>query len=135
MLIFNEKNWFTLIEVIVSVWILTISVFWIYKLIAWNNNLVYNKNIELKSVWLLKTIKQCIDHNNETTPWLYYIDLWVDNKSCGQINTETKNYIDNIEYIIETELLSDSMDNYYNWRISIKNWITKPLEENYLQKK
>ncbi len=135
MLIFNEKKWFTLIEVIVSVWILTISVFWIYKLIAWNNNLVYNKNIELKSVWLLKTIKQCINHNNEITPWLYYIDLWVDYKSCGQINTETKNYIDSIEYIIETELLSDSMDNYYNWRIMIENWITKPLEENYLQKK
>lgn len=86
---FTNKNWFSLIEVVVATSILTIWVFSIYKLI-WNNlNLISNANTQKTIHIIEKSLIECLKYFNvDTLSWSYNINykfsinFWDDLNSC-----------------------------------------------------
>ena len=59
-----KKNipWFTLIEVIIATWIITIAVFWVYKLISENTKIISNSTNYTQSILLFPVLEQCIEN-------------------------------------------------------------------------
>jgi prepilin-type N-terminal cleavage/methylation domain-containing protein len=89
---------FTLIELIVATSILSITVFWIYKLIWENSKVVTNSNIITKTALLFPVVEACIDN---LSPGFESgsIFIWTENdgyKYCLQENIP--NEIDWIKY-------------------------------------
>lgn len=74
-----DKKAFSLIEVVVATWILSIAVFWVYKMIWENNKIINNSNNFLNKTALFPVLETCIEQSGETT-WTIYIDLWTDLK-------------------------------------------------------
>lgn len=80
----NKSNkWFSIIEVVVSSIILSLSVFWIYKLIAENNKILNNSNNYLDANILITNISNCIENiwfdtlkasNFDTQTWSFYFE-------------------------------------------------------------
>ncbi len=95
----KNKKWFSMIEVIVATFIISISIFWIYKLIAENTKIVEKSNINLTTQSLFLVLENCIE--NSSGSW--YLNLWTDLKSCNFQNTEVENNIDWINYILKAE--------------------------------
>jgi len=57
----KNKKWFSLIEIIVATSILSICIFWVYRLIAENGKLIQNSWNYLQGEILIGNIKECID--------------------------------------------------------------------------
>ncbi len=57
----NNKA-FSLIEVIIAATILSITVFWVYKLIGENSKLIANKDVFVERNILLNDMKECIEN-------------------------------------------------------------------------
>lgn len=138
-----KKNidWFSLIEVIVATSILTIAVFWIFKLISENSKILANSQNYIQANLLLQPTKECLDYlfksqwldylKNLTTP--IYIDLLDNNSLCLVWNSSTRNILDDIEYVIYLEKY-DEWINFINWKINIKNDSINTISIEYLQK-
>lgn len=135
----NLKNcWFTLIEIIIATTILTISVFWVYKLIWENTKLISNFDSFKKSESLFTGLEQCINNlwfeNFKLSKEVNYnFNFWADNNSCltWSIN---KVYFDNIDYNLIWNI-TDSWSNFINWNLEVfseNNW---KLTKNYIQLK
>lgn len=78
-----NKRAFSIIEVVVSSIILSLSVFWIYKLIAENNKILNNSNNYLDANILITNISNCIENiwfdtlkasNFDTQTWSFYFE-------------------------------------------------------------
>jgi len=127
-----NNKWFTLIEVIVATGILAISVFWVYKLIWENSKIIENSNNYLNTTLLFPVIENCIENSWINAP--RYFDLGNNLKDCNASSNEVINDIDNIWYILYSEII----ENTSTWRI----WETSVISEFtwtntwiYIQKK
>lgn len=112
------KKWFTLIEVLISTSILTIAVFWVYKMISENNKIINNSNnyITLNNLNLI--LNNCIENTWFLTySWSYstweiiYYNIWQNYNLCGTDSTFTWFTIDWIEYNMYTEIMTKNIDN------------------------
>jgi prepilin-type N-terminal cleavage/methylation domain-containing protein len=97
---FNSKA-FSLIELVVATSILTIAVFWVYKLIWESMKLVTNSNISTKTALLFPVVETCVKHLDLKTD--SYIFIWDDYKTCEKSDNSKINKIDNIDYIFEVK--------------------------------
>lgn len=137
----NSYSAFSLIEVIVATSILTIAVFWIFKLIWENSKIIAQSQNYIQWNLLLQPTKECLNYllkdngivnmKNETIPiyldlnnFIWPCNIWVD----SDINT-----IDNIDYIIYIEK-NNEWDDFIDWKINITSDVISPLYFNYLQK-
>ena len=132
----KNRNWFTIIEIIIATSILTISVFWVYKLISENNKMINNSNIYLNTSMMIPLIENCIKNKNPTawtsTANKYYFDLWNNYKNCNTVLSETINTIDNIDYILSAEWLDKHIWKIRN--INIFSDITWNIKSRFIQK-
>ena len=129
------KKAFSLIEVVVATSIITISVFWVYKLISENTKIINNSWNLLRANSLFPNIKECINYiNNDFTLINWYswnIYFWDSLTWCSLTSTWINN-IDNIEYIINTSIVW-TWSNYTTWKINIKSDNTIDLKQFYRQ--
>lgn len=84
----QNKQGFSILEVLIASIILTISVFWIYKLIWENIKIIERSDKYNQSLFLSENIKQCIDniwfqsfYSNVSTD--YNFNLGVSGSSCS----------------------------------------------------
>lgn len=126
----KKKKAFSLIEIIVSIWIISVTIFWIYKLIWENNKIIANSNIFLIQNLLYDNAKECLNWENFDN---IFIDFWDDLKSCNFSNSEKITKIDNIEYIIQAKS-QKSWTKVIFWKINIESnilwkWWEKTFKE------
>jgi prepilin-type N-terminal cleavage/methylation domain-containing protein len=112
----TNKKAFTLIELIVATSILTITVFWIYRLIWENTKIITNSNIKTKTALLFPIVEVCIENlglENSST-----IFIWEDYKSCSK--EDKPNKIDGIQYEFYAEKKNEN-----EWEIKITSdyWV------------
>jgi prepilin-type N-terminal cleavage/methylation domain-containing protein len=137
----NNSNAFSLIEVIVATSILTIAVFWVFKLIWENSKILSHSQNYIQANLLLQPSKECLDYllkdngiNNMKSEILpMYLDLSNFTGVCSIWNNLTVNIVDNIGYSIYIEKNSEWVD-YIDWKINIVSELINPLYFNYLQK-
>lgn len=72
-----SNSWFSIIEVVISSIILSLSVFWIYKLIAENNKIIDNSNNYLDANILLTNLTSCIEN------------IWFDSFKSSDFTSQT----------------------------------------------
>jgi len=134
----KDNNWFTLSEILISISILSIVIFWILKMINENKKLITNNNNVSNMYNILLNTKECINYfwyssfiNNSAT-W-YSINFW-NNNSCETgaidekiINLNWKDY--NTNLYIKKELEQIKFEIEINW-----NWIWK-IKDTYIIKK
>lgn len=128
-----DKKAFSLIEVVVATWILSIAVFWVYKMIWENNKIINNSNNFLNKTALFPVLETCIEQSGETT-WTIYIDLWTDLKWCDTNSSEIINKIDNIEYVLKAEM-KNNLSKTRVWETSIFSNFSWTSSWIYIQKK
>lgn len=129
------NKWFSLIEVIIATSILTISVFWVYKLIWENSKIINNSTNNIQLNYIFPLIYECID--NIIFPsyniWdNYKINFWTNGNECIIGNNIYK--IDNIEYETNISIL-ETWVNYTKWEIIIDNSQSKAMTWTFTQKK
>lgn len=133
----RKNDWFSLIEVIVATSIITISVFWVYKLISENTKIINKSlnNIQVNNMYFIA--KECIENvwfnNYNKSVWQeYYFNFWNNLNECNTWITDDKIIIDNLEYVIKANI-NDYWTDYINWIISIENPEIKTLTWSYKQ--
>lgn len=83
---------FSLIEVIVSTIILTIWVFWVYKLIGNNMALLGKNEVQLTMKTLNKNFQECLTNKYDSiTVGDFSMNFWIDNMWC-ELNEFQENY-------------------------------------------
>lgn len=107
------KKAFSLLEVIIATWILTITVFGIYKIIWENSKIVANSNNYLNQNILFENVKECLKWENFSEK--KFLDFWNDLKKCNFSTTEKIFQIDWIDYLISIETIDK------NWKIIINS--------------
>lgn len=131
------SRWFSLIEVIVATSILTIAVFWVFKLIAENSKILANSNNFMQANFLLQPTKECLNNiwlaqlRLETSP--VYLDLWTSWTDCLIGSNNSLLILDNIEYQIYAEKIENWID-YIDWNIIISSSNNWEINLIYLQK-
>jgi len=132
----KNKNAFSLIEVVIATSIITITVFWVYKLIWENTKIITNSSNYLQNNTLFPIIKECLEEKwfssfDSLNDWdKYYIYLWNNLTKCQ--NIESWSLIDNIEYRINSTILSRT-SKYINWELYVKSDETKAFTWFYKQ--
>lgn len=132
----NKNNWFSIIETIVATSILTIAVFWVYKLIAENNKIITNSWNYLNSYSLISTLTECIENiwfnNYDRSIWkIYEFNFWENIDKCILWNTYNIN-IDNIEYGLKWKIINSS-DFFIDWQLEIESSQAKTITWSYKQ--
>jgi prepilin-type N-terminal cleavage/methylation domain-containing protein len=135
----KNKKAFTLIEVIIASAILSITVFWVYKLIWENSKLINNSDNYLQLNSLFPAFEECIknkwyssfsgDLENSTKK----INFW-NNLNWCEIWNSNNVVIDNIEFFLETKIISKK-NNYIDFELKIEwDWIAIEKKEFRLYK-
>ena len=139
----NHKNmkscskiyWFSLTEVIVATSILTLTIFWVYKLLGENLRLIWNTS-SLSTIALLENnAKECLKYFWYSSPWTigqkYSINFWVNNIFCqtGSFDPHYTTFswvsLDSKTYFISTQIKSEDVSGR-NWEIEIfEEWVGK----------
>jgi hypothetical protein len=139
----NSKSGFSIIEVVVSSIILSLSVFWIYKLIAENNKLINNSNNFLDANILLTNSITCLEN------------IWFDNLKSSSFNTTTRSLyfensltgkcltwtydtsytftwvkLNNLDYYLYW-IITSSWSNYLDWNLWVYNESVWKIEKNW----
>ena len=111
----SNKKAFSLIEVITSAIILSIAVFWVFKLIWENQKLINNSEKYKTATSLFIPFKECIKNIYDWTTIsnTFYISL----NNCTSATTETWIILDNIEYILYW-----SWTTWNNFILEIESW-------------
>ncbi|PZM85008.1 hypothetical protein DLH72_02515 [Candidatus Gracilibacteria bacterium] len=113
----KKKKAFSLIEIIVSIGIISVTIFGIYKLIGENNKIIANSNIFLIQNLLYDNAKECLNGENFDN---IFIDFGDDLKSCNFSNSEKITKIDNVEYIIQAKSQKSGTKVIF-WKINIES--------------
>lgn len=132
-----SKKAFTLIEIIVATSILTIAVFWVFKLI-WENNKIMSTSQNIKnSHFLLQPMSECLQ-----SIWIpqlqsesdeIYIDLWVNKNQCSIGDSNSVVELNNLEYQLLAEKKIDNWDSIV-WDLKISDWVNKDIVVEFFQK-
>lgn len=117
---------FSLLETIVATWIISITLFWIYKIIWENNKIISNSNNFLTQNILYEVSKECLKW--EKFIQKKFLNFWENLKNCNFTDNEKITKIDNIEYIISTENMGE------NWKIIVESNILWKWEEKIFPK-
>jgi len=119
--------WFTLIEVIIASAILSITVFWVYKLIWENSKLINNSDNYLQLNNLFLNLEECIkskktDYYTESINSTKKYDFWINLNWCNN-NSYTWVLIDNINYYLKSKITWTWAD-YIDFELEIEwEWI------------
>lgn len=119
--------WFTLIEVIIASAILSIAVFWVYKLIWENSKLISNSDNYLIMNNLFINTEECIKSKKSyfelQASWsVENINFWSDLLDCKTWATNWME-INNLEYLINTKI-TWTWSNFRNFNIKISaDWV------------
>jgi len=130
----KNKKAFTLIEIIIATWILSIAVFWVYKLIWENSKLINNSDNYLQLNNLFLNLEECIKSKKNDIKiknnWdIVKINFWNDLKWCNISTTDNKVEINNIDYFLNAEI-NDKQNNYIDLELSIEwDWIWKEKKD------
>ncbi len=132
MLKHSQKKAFSLIEVIIAASILSVTVFWVYKLIWENSKLINNSWNYLQLNNLFPALQECIKSrwfSSYTQPVLTTVNFnfWNTLNWC-EIGTATEVIIDNIEFTLEWTIQTKTAD-YIDWELSIEwEWVWKETQ-------
>lgn len=129
---YNKKA-FSLIEILVATSILSVAVFWVYKMIWENNKIINNSNKYLNKTLFFPIIENCIE-KSWITSGVNYLDIWINYKQCDMSNSIIVNKIDNIEYIFIAELRSN-LTSTRVWDIIITDDFSWTSSWVFIQKK
>jgi prepilin-type N-terminal cleavage/methylation domain-containing protein len=129
------KEAFTLIEVLIATSILTIAVFWVYKLIWENTKIINNSDNYLQANTLFPSITECIENIwFENFKWMtqniYEFHFWPSNTWCFTGSSITT--LDNIDYQLWWNITS-SWAEYIEWNITVESDEIGTLTETYKQ--
>jgi hypothetical protein len=128
------KKWFSLIEVVIATSIISITVFWVYKLIWENTKIITNSTNYLQVTSLFPVMEECIENKINNFPLAIWTnkDFYLDSNlnDCQLINSWT--IIDNITYYLSAKVM-ESWNNYNKWQISIWSDEVKTKTWIYLQ--
>jgi len=132
---------FSLIEVIVATSILTIAVFWVFKLIWENSKIIAESQNYIQANLLLQPSKECLDYILKENDLNYmssnlsgsYLDLNNFSGPCSIWTDNSINTLDNIDYSIYIEKNTEWID-YIDWKINISSDVINPITFDYLQK-
>lgn len=132
----KNKYAFSLIEVIIATAIISVTVFWVYKLIWENTKIISNSWNYLQLYSLFPVIEWCIENLNSNftwTIWIYYFYLGNNIQSCEYNSSWT--IIDNIEYKLSWEITSTWIS-FTDWKLIISSdevktqtWIYKQIKK------
>ncbi len=124
----KNKKAFSLIEIIIASSILSITVFWVYKLISENYKLINNSENYLQINNLFLVFQECIKNKNYTTfsgdtlNEKRKFNFWTDLKWC-EIVTSSWVILNNIEYYLSSET-TGTWINYIDFELKIEwDWI------------
>ena len=128
----SRKKAFSLIEVIVAGIILTISVFWVFKLIWENEKLINNSHNHKTTYSLFFPFEECLENiwydliknmNN------FSINFWNNLKSC-ELWVSNIISIDSIEYNLNWEIIHNEVNKFLDLKLNIITDYSK-IEQNY----
>lgn len=111
----KKNKAFSLIEVVMATFILSVAVFGIYKLIAENTKIINNSDEYTKASFLFAVVENCIENTDYKT---WYLDLWIDLKECNFNPTEKINTIDNVDYTLKYENNIISVSSDFIWTLT-----------------
>jgi len=119
----KEKKAFSLIEVVIATSIITIAVFWVYKLI-WENTKIINNSSNLIQVnSLFPALEECIENIwfndfKNINKINYFFNFWNNLTECGSWSLNTE--IDNVNYIFEW-IITNSWSKFIDWELQISS--------------
>jgi len=121
----NNKNAFGLLEIIVATSILTIAVFWVYKMIWENTKLINNSDNYMQMSSLFPSFENCIDYllkNNTISINTWYNEnFWFWNNWTWCLTWSSQKVdLDNIEYTLSWTIISNN-SNSIDWKLKISN--------------
>ncbi len=124
----HNKKAFSLIEVIIAASILSVTVFWVYKLIWENAKLINNSWNYLQLNTLFPALEECMKSKPMSiypNSWTIKFNFWSDLNWCEiSIPTSTGVTIDNIEYILEWKIIDNQSPEYIDWELKIEwDWV------------
>jgi len=117
----NNKNAFGLLEIIVATSILTIAVFWVYKMIWENTKLINNSDNYIQMSSLFSSFENCIDYLKiDWNVWESY-NFWFWNTwtLCFTWSSQ-KVSLDNMDYFLSWSI-TWTWVNYIDWKLQISN--------------
>jgi hypothetical protein len=123
-----NKKAFSLIEVIIAAWILSMTFFWVYKLIWENSKIISNSYDYSTANTLFQPFKECIETNSWNTLIIWNKTFYIWLNWCNISNSITWITLNNIDYILYSSWKSD---NSYDLIIKF-NW--QKLKENFILK-
>lgn len=133
---FNKKIAFSLIEVIIATSIISITVFWIYKLISENTKIINNSWDYLQANSLFPIIEECLDNiwfeNFWTWTYVFTLSGWLNECSTWSLDEEVN--IDNLNYQLMW-IAEDKTSEYIVWNIVIIPNSINSINKKYIQKK
>lgn len=141
-MLWKKKYWFTLLEIMVASAILSLTVFWVYKLIWENSRLIGNKDIFLQKNILIYNIKECLD-----TLWFfafrtnpqseYSFNFWATKNDCNTWSFSpdysfTPVNMNGNDYFLYGKI-TNSGATFLDWELSIFEESTWKVSKNYKQ--
>ena len=139
----NNTFWFTLIEIMISTMILSIGVFWVYKLIGSNMSVITSMWNDMMIDSLVLNSKECLKNiwyeNLKSWDTKFFLDFWNDYTLCNTWiydNTFSNSWmiIDNLEYYIIPEI-TNSWSTFIDFNIKvIWDWSKEVIETFTIEK-
>lgn len=132
----KNKRAFSLIEVVIATWIISVSVFWVYKMI-WENTKIINKSSEYFQInTLFQSLEECIENKwNIDFYWIiwdeYSFVLWNNYKDCD-IESLWSNTINWINYFLRWKIIEKNTD-YINWQLEISSDNNSVITQEFKQ--
>jgi len=131
-----KNNWFSLIEVVVATSILTVSVFWVYKLIWENTKLITNFDSYKQSDTLFISFEECIDniwfnYFKNSSNNSYNFNFWNDLKWCFTWTTNNLT-IDNIDYKLSW-IITNSWADFIDWDLAVSSENNGKINKSFVQ--
>ena len=113
---------FSLIEIIVAASILSIAVFWVYKLIAENTKIINNNDNYTAMYNLFPSFEECVSHIwfdsfKSSSDLDYSFNFWANWIWCFTWTSNTIT-INNIDYELFWTI-TNSGSNFINWNLEI----------------
>lgn len=135
----KNKNAFSLIEVLIATWILSIAVFWVYKLIWENTKIISNSDNYLLANNIIIPLKECIkniwfDTFKSSNNINYSFNFWENSWTWCFTWTLQNVILNNIEYQL-TWNITDSWATYIDWELWVFSDLTWDIKKNYKQVK
>lgn len=124
----NSKNAFSLVEILVASVILSITVFWVYKLIWENNKIINNSDNYTQIDYIFPNLTECINHIwftnfKSITTSSYDFNFWATWTWC--YTGSSKVIINNIEYRLSWKI-TNSWSEFIDWNLNIEaEWVWK----------